>query len=160
MAYENLAASRREYRTDMDVPKNAARDVPDEIYEWWKAGLESGKNNKTARRDAVLIWNEQNPDNQLTPAEVGIVCRVGDSLDDRRADPPDTPYPTSTEPRDGDGVILADMTKKEIKVWAKENLGLDVPKMNKVDMVKFVQEASEKRETGQRALDAAEANRA
>ncbi len=88
--------------------------IPDEIFEWWKAGLKSGKNNKTARRDAVLIWNEQNPDDQLTPAEVGIVCRVGDSTDDHADGPPI--------------LIATELTKAELIGWGKTEHGIDVPK--------------------------------
>ncbi len=100
--------------------------IPDEIYEEWQAGLESGKNNKTARRDAVLIWNEQNPDNQLTPAEVGIVCRVGDSTDDHADGPPI--------------LIPTELTKAELVGWGKTEHGIDVPKSckNKKQITKYL----------------------
>lgn len=122
-------------------------NIPDEIFEEWQNGLDSGKNNKTARRDAVLKWNEQNPDNQLTPGEVGVVCRVGDSTDDAGSDDQSTPPPPKIDPNDPPDLgdrnppDLGEMTKNEIKVWAKEELGIDTPKMNKVDLVKFVLDA-------------------
>lgn len=133
-------------------------NVPKELYVDWLAGLDSGMNNKTARKSAVDNWNGDNPDNQLTPAEVGIVCHGGDPVDDRGQAAFDAALPApSIDPNDPpDGEPLAEMvkrpdyldkmTKKELVEMITGRYGIVFPKSceTKKQMLEYLDELAVK----------------